>query len=127
MATGITTVASPHSFRETISRFEKLLASKGVKIFATIDQAREAEFAGLSLRPTVLIVFGNPKAGTPVMAAAPTSALDLPLKVLIWQDDDAKVWISYNAPSYLQQRHNIPADLLPNLAVIDTLVAKAIE
>ncbi|MBZ5601652.1 MAG: DUF302 domain-containing protein [Acidobacteriia bacterium] len=126
MTPGITTVASPHSLTDTVFRFEQLLNSKGVKIFAVIDQAREAESVGLHLRPTVLMIFGNPKAGTPVMIAAPTAAVDLPLKALIWQDDNGKVWISYDAPAYLQSRHNIPQELLPNIAVIDALVAQAV-
>jgi uncharacterized protein (DUF302 family) len=100
---------SPHSVPETIQRLSALLKSKGVAIFALIDHSGEAEKAGLKMRPTQLLIFGNPKGGTPLMLAAPSTAIDLPLKALVWEDADGKVWLSYNSPDYLQQRHGFPA------------------
>ena len=123
---GIVDQASKHSVEETIERLLGILHAKGITVFALIDHSGEAGKIGIKMRPTKLLIFGNPKAGTPVMIAAPTAAVDLPLKALIWQDDNGKVWISYDAPAYLQSRHNIPQELLPNIAVIDALVAQAV-
>jgi uncharacterized protein (DUF302 family) len=117
---------SPHSVPETIQRFCALLKSKGVAIFALIDHSGEAEKAGLKMRPTQLLIFGNPKGGTPLMLAAPSTAIDLPLKALVWEDADGKVWLSYNSPDYLQQRHGFPADLEKNIAGIEPLLAQAV-
>jgi len=99
---------------------------KGVAIFALIDHSGEAEKAGLKMRPTQLLIFGNPKGGTPLMLAAPSTAIDLPLKALVWEDADGKVWLSYNSPDYLQQRHGFPADLEKNIAAIEPLLAQAV-
>jgi uncharacterized protein (DUF302 family) len=117
---------SPHSVPETIQRLSALLKSKGVAIFALIDHSGEAEKAGLKMRPTQLLIFGNPKGGTPLMLAAPSTAIDLPLKALVWEDADGKVWLSYNSPDYLQQRHRFPADLEKNIAAIEPLLTQAV-
>lgn len=124
---GLLQVASPRSVSATLMKLRTILEAHGVKIFTTIDHSGEAERAGFKMRPTQLLIFGSPKSGTPLMLAAPTSAIDLPLKALVWEDSSGKVWISYNSPSYLKQRHNIPDDLIANIAGIGALIEKAIE
>jgi uncharacterized protein (DUF302 family) len=124
---GIVDVPSKHSVDQTVDRLKDILQSKGVTLFALIDHSGEAEKVGMKMRPTKLLIFGNPKGGTPVMLAAPSVAIDLPLKVLIWQDGEGKVWLSYNSPEYLQERHDLPQDLLQNIAVVGALAAKAGE
>ena len=124
---GLVHVASSQSVPETLKKLQTTLEARGVKVFALIDHSGEAEKAGLKMRPTQLLIFGSPKGGTPLMVAAPTLAIDLPLKALVWEDADAKVWISYNSPEYLQQRHNIPADLVNNIAGVGALIEKAVE
>ena len=124
---GLIDIPSNHSVDETVTKLEGILQAKGITLFALVDHSGEAAKAGMKMRPTKLLIFGNPKAGTPVMLAAPSSAIDLPLKILVWEDDQGKVWITYNSPTYLQTRHNLPADLLQNIAVIETLAAKATE
>ncbi len=124
---GIVNLPSNHSVDQTVEKLEGILKAKGVKLFALIDHSGEAEADGLSMRPTKLLLFGNPKGGTPLMIAAPSVALDLPLKILVWQDAQGKVWISYNSNSYLQRRHGFPPDLVQNIAVIDNLAAAAAE
>jgi len=124
---GIVDKASNYSVEQTVERLKNILRSKGVTLFAVIDHSGEAEEVGLKMRPTKLLIFGNPKGGTPVMLAAPSSAIDLPLKTLIWQDAEGKVWISYNSPTYLQERHNLAPELLQNISVVETLAAKAAE
>jgi len=124
---GIVDRPSNHSVDQTVARLESILQSKGIKVFAVIDHSGEAKNAGLEMRPTKLLIFGSPKAGTPLMLAAPSIALDLPLKILVWEDGDGKVWLSYNSPEYLQERHGLPKDLLQNIAVVETLVTKAGE
>lgn len=124
---GIVTLASQHSVEETIAKLEAMLEAKGVKVFALIDHSGEAEKAGLAMRPTKVLIFGSPKAGTPLMVAAPTIAIDLPLKILVWEDAGGKVWIAYNSPAYLQTRHGLPQELVQNIAVVETLAAKAAE
>lgn len=123
---GFISKLSPHSVPKTIQRLCALLKSKGVAIFALVDHSGEAEKAGLKMRPTQLLIFGNPKGGTPLMLAAPSTAIDLPLKALVWEDADGKVWLSYNSPDYLQQRHGFPADLEKNIAAIEPLLAQAV-
>ncbi len=123
---GFISKPSPHSVLETIQRLCTLLKSKGVAIFALIDHSGEAEKAGLKMRPAQLLIFGNPKGGTPLMLAAPSTAIDLPLKALVWEDADGKVWLSYNSPDYLQQRHGFPANLETNIAAIEPLLAQAV-
>jgi len=124
---GIIDKPSNHSVEETVERLKNILQAKGVTLFALIDHSGEAEKIGMKMPPTKLLVFGSPKAGTPLMLAAPSIALDLPLKILVWEDLQAKVWISYNSPVYLQQRHGLPQDLLQNIAVVETLATKAGE
>jgi uncharacterized protein (DUF302 family) len=124
---GLIDIPSNHSVDETVTKLEGILQAKGITLFALVDHSGEAAKAGMKMRPTKLLIFGNPRAGTPVMLAAPSSAIDLPLKILVWEDDQGKVWITYNNPSYLQERHNLRSELLPNIAVTDTLAAKAAE
>jgi uncharacterized protein (DUF302 family) len=112
---------------QTVQKLEGILESKGVKLFALIDHSGEAEKAGMQMRPTKLLIFGNPKAGTRLMIASPSIAIDLPLKVLVWESADGKVWISYNAPAYLQTRHGLPPDLVQNIAAVEALATKAAE
>ena len=124
---GIEKFASPLNFADTIAHFESLLAARGLQLFAKIDFTGDAKKSGLEMPPTQLLIFGNPKGGTPVMVAAPQSALDLPLKVLVSQDAAGKVWLTYNTPEYLTERHAIPADLVKNIAGIRPLIQAAIE
>jgi uncharacterized protein (DUF302 family) len=124
---GILRTASNHSVDETVTRLQSILEAKSVKLFTIVDHSGEAASAGLKMPCTKLLIFGNPKAGTPVMLASPSAALDLPLKILIAEDAAGEVWISYNTPAYLQARHNLPPDLLPNIAVIEALVARTAE
>jgi uncharacterized protein (DUF302 family)/uncharacterized membrane protein YidH (DUF202 family) len=121
---GIIDQPSNHSVDETVSQLKAMLEAKGVMIFAVVDHSGEAEKAGMNMRPTKLIIFGSPKAGTPIMQAAPSAAIDLPLKILIWEDGDGKTWVSYNSPEYLKERHHIPDELLQNIAFVETLVEK---
>jgi uncharacterized protein (DUF302 family) len=127
IAAGLVSIPSTHSVDETVERFNNILASKGVALFALIDHSGEAEKAGLKMPPTKLLIFGSPKAGTPLMLAAPSSAIDLPLKVLVWEDVEGNVWLSYNSPEYLQGRHGFAPELAANIAVVGTLVAKAAQ
>lgn len=124
---GIIDIPSNHSVDQTVEAFKGILQSKGVALFALIDHSGEAEKVGMKMPPTKLFIFGSPKAGTPLMLAAPSIAIDLPLKILIWEDTHGKVWISYNSPVYLQERHGLPPELLQNIAVVETLATKAAE
>jgi uncharacterized protein (DUF302 family) len=119
---GLVRVASPHDFAETRAKLEEVVRSHGLMVFAWIDHSGEASKVGLSMPPTQVLIFGSPKGGTPVMLAAPTVAIDLPLKVLISADADGKVWLSYNAPEYFQRRHGIPAELTKNISGVAGLV-----
>jgi uncharacterized protein (DUF302 family) len=116
----VTTKVSPVSVTETVTRLTGLLSQKGLKVFAVIDQSAEASQVGLQLRETVLVLFGNPAAGTPVMAAAPLAALDLPLKVLVWEND-GQTSVSYYGPAALAARYRLSGDLEAKLAAIDPL------
>ena len=124
---GMIHLASPYSVSETLRRLESLLQARGLAIFARIDHSGEAEKAGLKMRPTQLLIFGSPKQGTPLMVASPTLAIDLPLKALAWEDASGKIWLSYNTPEYLKQRHNIPDELLKNISGVGVLLQKALE
>jgi uncharacterized protein (DUF302 family) len=124
---GIISQLSPYSVTETVDRLEAILQAKGITIFARIDQRAEAKKVGLSLRPTQLLLFGNPEAGTPLMVTEPTIALDLPLKILAWEAADGKVWLSYNDPDYLKQRFSLSNELVKNIAVIAPLVNQALR
>jgi uncharacterized protein (DUF302 family) len=122
---GLVDIPSNHSVDKTVEKLKAILQAKGITLFALVDHSGEAAKVGLKMPPTKLLIFGNPKAGTPLMLAAPSSAIDLPLKILIWEDARGKVWVTYNSPVYLQERHNLPPELLPNIAVIETLAKKA--
>jgi uncharacterized protein (DUF302 family) len=111
---------------ETLNALENVAKQKGMTIFARINFAKDAAAAGLAMQPSELLILGNPAGGTPLMVAAPGAALDLPLKVLAWQDGSGRCWVSFNAPEYLQQRHGFPAALLPNIAGLEKLVQAAI-
>ena len=127
MNKGIVDKPSNHSVEQTVERLKNILQSKGVTLFALVDHSGEAEKVGLKMPPTKLLIFGSPKAGTPLMLAAPSTAIDLPLKILVWEDGQGKVWVSYNSAEYLQQRHGLPQELMQNIAVVETLAAKAAE
>jgi len=124
---GLISRPSLHSVADTVSKLLDLLRAKGVAVFAVIDHSGEAENVGMKMRPTKLVVFGSPKAGTPLMLAAPSIAIDLPLKLLVWEDADGQTWISYNDPEYLLERHQFPPELVPNIAAAAVLAEKAAE
>ena len=124
---GIVKIASHHSVDETVDKLTTILKSKGVTLFALVDHSGEAEKVGLKMPPTKLLIFGNPKGGTPLMLASPSVAIDLPLKILVAEDSQGKVWISYNSAEYLKERHGLPENLLPNIAVAPGLAAAAGE
>ena len=124
---GIVDKPGNHSVDETVEKLKEILQSKGVTLFAMVDHSGEAAKVGMKMPPTKLLIFGSAKAGTPLMLATPSVAIDFPLKILIWEDTQGKVWVSYNSPSYLQERHGIPAELMQNIAIIEALAAKAAE
>ncbi len=124
---GVVSITGSHSVDQTVQKLEEILQAKGVKLFALIDHSGEAEKAGMHMRPTKLLIFGNPKAGTPLMIASPSIAIDLPLKILVCEDSNGKVGISYNNPGYLQVRHNLPPELVQYIAVAEALAAEARE
>jgi uncharacterized protein (DUF302 family) len=124
---GIVDKPSNHTVEQTVDRLKNILQAKGVTLFAVIDHSGEAEQVGMKMPPTKLLIFGSPKAGTPLMLAAPSIAIDLPLKILVWEDAQGKVWVSFNSAAYLQQRHGLPSELLQNIAVVETLAVKAGE
>jgi uncharacterized protein (DUF302 family) len=122
---GIVELVSQNSFAETLDKLTQILTQKGVTIFAVVDHSGEAAKVGIDMRPTKVVIFGNPKDGTPVMLASPSAAIDLPLKILIAENEAGKVLVSYNTPEYLAQRHGIPADLAEKLAAVKLLAEKA--
>jgi uncharacterized protein (DUF302 family) len=124
---GIVTIPSRHSVEETVVKLQELLRAKAVKLFALVDHSGEAEKVGMQMRPTKLLIFGSPKAGTPLMIASPSLAIDLPLKILVWEDAARKTWVSYNGAQYLQTRHSLSEDLLQSIAVVEALAAKAAD
>lgn len=124
---GIVNKPSSHSVDQIVTKLKETLQSKGIALFALVDHSGEAEKVGLKMRPTKLLIFGNPKGGTPLMLAAPSTAIDLPLKILVWEDEKSKVWISYNSPQYLQERHGLPQDLMKNIGVVEALAVSAGE
>ena len=126
MATGIITLPSPYSVLETLDRLESLLQAKNIKVFTRVDHSGEAEKVGLHMPPTQLLIFGSPKGGTPIMVAAPLSAIDLPLKALAWQDAEGQVWLSYNDSQYIKGRHSIPEDLLIPINNLNSLIQQAV-
>jgi uncharacterized protein (DUF302 family) len=124
---GMVHLSSPYSVPETLQRLDSVLQSRGLIVFARIDRSAEAEKVGMKMHPTQLIIFGSPKGGTPVMVASPTLAIDLPLKALVWEDAGGKVWVSCNSVEYLKQPHNIPDELVKNIAVIGPLLQSVVQ
>jgi uncharacterized protein (DUF302 family) len=124
---GIVTKPSNHSVDETVANLKAMLQTKGIKLFIVVDHSGEAAEVGLKMPNTKLLIFGNPKGGTPLMLASPSTAIDLPLKILVAEDGQGKVWISYNSTEYLKERHGLPQDLVQNIAVVEILAAKAAE
>jgi uncharacterized protein (DUF302 family)/uncharacterized membrane protein YidH (DUF202 family) len=124
---GIVTVPSHQSVDQTVQKLEGILQAKGVKLFAVVDHSGEAEKAGMQMRPTKLLIFGSPSAGTPLMIASPSIAIDLPLKILVWENADGQVQVSYNSPAYLASRHGLPPELVQNIGVVGALASKAAE
>jgi len=124
---GLIHLASKYSVADTLRRLEELLQQKGLTVFAKVDHSGEAAKVGLELRPAKLLIFGSPKSGTPLMQASPSLAIDLPLKALFWQDAGGKVWLTYNDPTYLMRRHDVPSELLPNIAGASALFEKTVS
>jgi uncharacterized protein (DUF302 family) len=124
---GIVHKPSKHSVDETLGKLQAILQAKGIAVFALVDHSGEAKKVGMEMRPTKLLIFGNPKGGTPLMLAAPSIAIDLPLKILVWEDDQGKVLVSYNGPEYLAERHGVPQNLVQNIAFVETLAANITE
>ena len=124
---GMIDLASNHSVEKTVENLKNVLKAKGITLFALIDHSGEAEKAGMKIPATKLLIFGSPKAGTPLMVAAPRSAIDLPLKILVWEDTNGKTWVSYNSPAYLQERHGLPQELIQNISVVETLVKNSTQ
>ena len=124
---GIVNTQSRHAFDETIAKLTSLLQARGITLFALLDHSGEAAKVGMRMRPTKLFIFGNPRAGTPLMVASPSIALDLPLKILVSEDGDGKVWLSYNAAAFLEERHHLPHDLARPLEAVTALVSTASE
>ncbi|MGC1105766.1 MAG: DUF302 domain-containing protein [Candidatus Acidiferrales bacterium] len=124
---GIISLSSKYSVPETLDRLGDALQAKGIRVFARIDHSGEAEKVGLKMPPTQLLIFGNPKGGTPVMLAAPTAAIDLPLKALAWQDREGKVWLSYNDPGYLRRRFGLSEDDVETIAGVGSLLKNALD
>ena len=124
---GLVQVASHYSVDDTVQRLQAAFAAQGLQVFALVDHSGEAEKVGLQMRPTKVLIFGSPKAGTPLMVAAPSLAIDLPLKALVAQDVAGKVSVTYNDPEFLRERHGVPAELTKNLAGAGTVIAKAVE
>ncbi len=122
---GVADVPSSHSVDEIVERLKAILKEKGVTLFALVDHSGEAAKVGMKMNPTKLMIFGSPQAGTPLMLAAPSAAIDLPLKILVWEDKEGKAWVSYNTPEYLMERHGLPPELLRNIAVVEALAQKA--
>jgi uncharacterized protein (DUF302 family) len=124
---GILNKMSNHSVEQTVEKLKNMLQSTVVTLFALVDHSGEAEKVGMSMLPTKLLIFGSPKAGTSLMLAAPSIAIDLPSKILIWEDSKGKVWVSYNSPDYIKERHGLPQELLKNISIMETLAVKAGE
>lgn len=124
---GLVQVASHYSVDDTVQRLQSAFAAKGLQVFGVIDHSGEAEKIGLQMRPTKVLIFGSPKAGTPLMVAAPSLAIDLPLKALVAEDVDGRASVTYNDPEYLKERHGVPEQLIKNLVGAGALIAKAVE
>jgi uncharacterized protein (DUF302 family) len=126
-AAGLITRPSKYSVKDSIGRIESIAASKGMTIFARIDQKAEAAKVNIEMRPTQVLLFGNPRAGTPLMLAAPTIAIDLPLRVAAWEGESGAVWVAYNSPDYLKERHHVPEGLMQNISGVGPLVEQALR
>jgi uncharacterized protein (DUF302 family) len=124
---GVVRITSPHSVPETVARLEGLLKERGVLIFARIDFSGDAARAGLTMRPEQMLIFGNPKAGTPLMQSEPIAGLDLPLKALVFEDAAGRTWVAWNDPQYIVRRHALPAALAANLAAVTPLIERAVQ
>jgi uncharacterized protein (DUF302 family) len=124
-AEGVVTKESRHSVVQTMDRLEALVKARGITVFARIDHAGGAQAVGLAMKPTQLLIFGHPKAGTPLMLAAPSIALDLPLKAVAWEDPAGKVWVSFNSAAFLAGRHGLAPDLAKPLGAVEALVNEA--
>jgi len=124
---GLVVLQSPRCVLDTVARLDRGIGRRGIAISAQIDHSKAAALVGLELRPTILIIFGSPLMGTPLMLASPSVAIDLPLKVLVWEDQDSNVWVAYNSPGYLQTRHSLPDQLLRNIAGIETICIEAVS
>jgi uncharacterized protein (DUF302 family) len=124
---GLIRILSRYSVEETLQRLDSLVTARGMQVFAHIDHSGEAEKVGLKMRPTKLLIFGSPKGGTPLMVAVPSLAIDLPLKALVSEDDQGRVWLTYNDPEFLKERHGVPEDLIKNIAGAAALMEKAVE
>jgi uncharacterized protein (DUF302 family) len=124
---GLVRIASRYSVEETVQRLQSTFAAKGLQMFALIDHSGEAAKVGLTMRPTKVLIFGSPKGGTPLMVASPSLAIDLPMKALVAEDESGKVWLTYNSPDYLKERHSVPEDLIKNLVGAGPLMEKAVE
>jgi uncharacterized protein (DUF302 family) len=122
---GLRILPTQHSVAQVLQRVESAARARGLTVFAQIDFSGDAQRAGLAMRPTGLVILGNPKSGTPLMAAAPTVAIDLPLKILAWQDVEGRSWVAYNEAEYLQARHGFPGELKQNIAALGALAAAA--
>ena len=124
---GIVNILSKYSVDQAVDKIKSILQAMGITLFAVVDHSAEAKKAGMEMPSTKLLIFGNPAAGTPLMLAAPSLAIDLPLKLLVWEDKEKRVWVSYNSPEYLQERHAVPPKLVQNIAVVEALAATAGE
>jgi uncharacterized protein (DUF302 family) len=124
---GIVDSPSNHSVEETVERLKSILQAKGLTLFVLVDHSGEAEKVGMKMRPTKLLIFGSPKSGTPVMLAVPSAAIDLPLKILVWEDGQGKVFASYNSPEYLKLRHDIPGALFKNISGVGAIVEEGLR
>jgi uncharacterized protein (DUF302 family) len=124
---GIIDKPSAHSVDQTVEKLESILRARGLVLFALVDHRAEAAKVGMKMPPTKLLIFGSPKAGTPLMLAAPSVAIDLPLKILVWEDTEGRTWVSYNSPAYLQERHGFPHELIQNIVAVEALATAAAE
>jgi uncharacterized protein (DUF302 family) len=124
---GMVHLPTSQSVEDVLGKLETILKTRGIPIFTLVDHSGEAAKVGMEMRPTKLLIFGNPKGGTPLMVAAPTIAIDLPLKILIWEDDQGKTWVTYNTPEYLAERHQLPPNLAQNIGFLANLAATVAE
>ncbi len=127
VSNGLIHLRCPYSAEQTMDRLEGIVKSMGISILGKVDHAEHAAQVGLKMNPSALLIFGNPKAGTPLMVASPTAAIDLPLKALVWEDAEGEVWLTYNSPEYFTERHGLPKDLMQNINSIKALCEEAVK